>query len=288
MSEQRPAPSVVVGIDGSRSALDAALWAVDEALSRDIPLRLVYAIDPDAASGTDNQAAARDLATAEIAVRHAFAAVESTEKPVKIEVEILQENPVRALTEAARWAAMLCVGSIGLKHSSKGRIGSTASVLATAARCPVAVVHGSPFGAGPQRWVVALIDGTPASDSALRRAAEEARLRKAPLRVLTTWQARDTDIHDHRAVAEGDRLAQARLERRLTEWRHRYPDLDIKAVAVRGTFLNYVASHAKSIQLLVIAHDHAHRVNELLGPPGCGALREGNCSVLISDRQNVL
>ena len=30
--------SVVVGIDGSRPALDAALWAVDEAVSRDIPL----------------------------------------------------------------------------------------------------------------------------------------------------------------------------------------------------------------------------------------------------------
>ena len=47
-------PAVVVGIDGSRSAVDAALWAVDEAVSRDIPLRLVYAIDPDTA-GTDPQ-----------------------------------------------------------------------------------------------------------------------------------------------------------------------------------------------------------------------------------------
>ena len=89
-------PSVVVGIDGSQSAVDAALWAVDEAVSRDIPLRLVYAIDPEATTGTDNQAAARDLATAEIAVRHAFMAVESTDKPVKIEVEILQETGQRA------------------------------------------------------------------------------------------------------------------------------------------------------------------------------------------------
>ncbi len=31
-------PVVVVGIDGSRSAIGAALWAVDEAVSRDIPL----------------------------------------------------------------------------------------------------------------------------------------------------------------------------------------------------------------------------------------------------------
>ena len=35
-----PSPSVIVGIDGSRSALNAALWAVDEAVRRDIPLRL--------------------------------------------------------------------------------------------------------------------------------------------------------------------------------------------------------------------------------------------------------
>ena len=47
-----PSRSVVVGIDGSRSALDAALWAVDEAVSRDIPLRLVYAIDPAIAPAT--------------------------------------------------------------------------------------------------------------------------------------------------------------------------------------------------------------------------------------------
>ena len=62
-------PSVVVGIDGSRSALDAALWAADEAVSRDIQLRLVYAIDPDNPTGTDPQDNARELAAAEIAVR---------------------------------------------------------------------------------------------------------------------------------------------------------------------------------------------------------------------------
>jgi hypothetical protein len=36
---------VVIGIDGSRSALQAALWAVDEAVHRDVPLQLVYATD---------------------------------------------------------------------------------------------------------------------------------------------------------------------------------------------------------------------------------------------------
>ena len=83
-----PSPAVVVGVDGSRSAVGAALWAVDEAVSRDIPLRLVYAIDPDSHPDADPGDAARALATAEIAVRQAFMAVESTDKPVKIEIEI--------------------------------------------------------------------------------------------------------------------------------------------------------------------------------------------------------
>ena len=137
-----PSRSVVVGIDGSHSAIDAALWAVDEAVSRDVPLRLVYAIDPDATAGGSRDAA-RDLATAEVAVRYAFTAVESTDKPVKIEVEILQDRPVRALMEASRWAAMLCVGSIGTQTQQlRAGSGSTAAALASSAHCPVAVVRG--------------------------------------------------------------------------------------------------------------------------------------------------
>ena len=95
-------PAVVVGIDGSRSAVGAALWAVDEAVSRDIPLRLVSAIDPSDHPNADPEDAARELATAEIAVRQAYTAVESTDKPVKIEIEILQKNPTRALIESSR------------------------------------------------------------------------------------------------------------------------------------------------------------------------------------------
>jgi nucleotide-binding universal stress UspA family protein len=70
--------SVVVGIDGSSAAMRAALWAVDEAVSRDIPLRLIYAIGHPHISVVDADDEARRLATAEIAVRYAFMAVEAT------------------------------------------------------------------------------------------------------------------------------------------------------------------------------------------------------------------
>ena len=288
MDEQySPSAAVVVGIDGSRSAIDAALWGVDEAVSRDVPLRLVYAIDP-ANAGTDPQDAARELARAEVAVEHAFTAVESTDKPVKIEVEILQERPIHALRNSSRWATMLCVGSMGLHHSTQGRIGSTAAALASSAHCPVAIIRGHDPLHSHERWVVAEVDDSIASDSILRRALEEAQLRNAPLRVLTTWQSRFTDIHDSNAVAEGNRLARAQLDRRLARWKKRFPDVDVRAAAANGSTVNFLAKNAKQIQLLVVGHQRAGGVSPLLGPPGNAALHNAMCSVLICESQNVL
>jgi nucleotide-binding universal stress UspA family protein len=281
-------PSVVVGIDGSRPALDAALWAVDEAVSRDIPLRLVYAIDPGKADEADSRDAAHKLATAEIAVRYAFTAVESADKPVKIEVEILQDRPIRALLDASRSAAMLCVGSIGLKSSTQGRIGSTAAALAASAHCPVAVVRGHDPQSASQRWVVAEVDEYPASNGALLRGLKEARLRGAPLHVLTTWQSRFTDVHDGHAVADGNRLAKAQLDRRLAQWTKSYPEVDVRAVAVHGNTLNYIAKNASLIQLVVVGHERGGGIMELVGPPADAALHDTACSVLICEPRNVL
>jgi nucleotide-binding universal stress UspA family protein len=282
-------PCVVVGIDGSRASVNAALWAVDEAVSRDIPLHLVYAIESSDEACPDPQTAAHELATAEIAVRYAFTAVESTEMPVKIEVEILQgRSPRRALLEASRTAAMICVGSMGLKHATAGRAGSTAAAVADSAHCPVAVIRGYDPRPAQPGWVVAEVDGSFASSCVLQRGLDEARLRNAPLRVLTSWQSRFTDIHDSHAVADGNRLAKAELDRRLAGWRKRYPDLDIRPVVAHGTTLTYLASNAKSIQLVVVGRERAHGVGGIIGPLGHAALHDTDCSLLVCESQNVL
>jgi len=41
MQDFDPPTAVVVGIDGSKAAVRAALWAIDDAVDRDIPLRLI-------------------------------------------------------------------------------------------------------------------------------------------------------------------------------------------------------------------------------------------------------
>lgn len=280
--------SVVVGLDGTHSALDAALWAVDEAVSRDIPLRLVYAIDPHHTSGSELGDAAGDLATAETAVRCAVTAVESTAKPVKIEMEILRARPARALIDASASAAMLCLGDTGPEHCPQGRIGSTAAEVTASARCPVAIVRG--HNSRPRRgdWVVAEIEGSPVGNRILQHASEEARLRQAPLRVLTSWQTRFTDVYNNRPVAEGNRSAKAQLDRQLAKWKKRYPDLDVEPVVVHGNTLNYLTEHADSVQLLVVGRERARGIRDLVGPPGYASLHEAGCSVLICQPHAVL
>jgi nucleotide-binding universal stress UspA family protein len=78
MNELLTPRPIVVGIDGSKAAVDAALWAVDEAVSGDVPLRLLYAIEQGDALEAEPEAMAGKLATAETAVRRALAAVEAT------------------------------------------------------------------------------------------------------------------------------------------------------------------------------------------------------------------
>ncbi|MDT0551235.1 universal stress protein, partial [Streptomyces lonegramiae] len=53
MSEKDIPGRIVAGIDGSQAALSAAQWAADEAVCRNVPLRLVYATKPTHTSADD-------------------------------------------------------------------------------------------------------------------------------------------------------------------------------------------------------------------------------------------
>lgn len=277
MAQTFTPPSIVVGVDGSRAAVRAALWALDEAVGRGLVLRLVAAAEP----GTD-------AAASEAAVRAVAAAVESsgrTELP-RVTTEVITGAPLAVLLEAARTAAMICVGAVGLRHFERGRVGSTAGALVGAAHCPVAVVRGGQRPPSAQSgWVVAELDQTPESAAVLQFAVEEARLRRCPLRVLGTWQSGDHDAH---TAAETDRVVRANLDRRLETWKHRYPDLDVEPVAVRGGGLGYLTDNAASIQLVVIGASNTAGLGELFGPAGLAALHDTDFSILVVDPQRLL
>jgi nucleotide-binding universal stress UspA family protein len=265
--------SVVVGIDGSSAAMRAALWAVDEAVSRDIPLRLIYAIGHPHISVVDADDEARRLATAEIAVRYAFMAVEATDKPVKIEVEIDQGHPLSTLVRASRSAAMVCVGAAGFNHGEHLQLGSTAANLATSAHCPIAIIreHGCVTSAGG-RIVVEAIDSDE-NDVVLAHAMEEAELRNAGLHAVTRCRCGSNDIREHPVPAG--------VDRRLTRWANRYPDVDVHSAAVHHTIGDYLAGLPGSVQLIVVGFSSPHDREGLGDHIGHAALEHAKCSVLV-------
>ena len=173
-----PSPAVVVGIDGSRGAVDTALWAIDEAVERDLPLRLVYAIADRDRGAVDAQNIAHDFATGEAAVRYAAMAIESVDKPVKIEVEIVQGRPATALLSASRDAAMLCVGALGVDRATGKRVGSTVTELLARAHCPVAIVRPNRLNTREPGWIVTEFDESPDGSTVLGLALDEARMRQ--------------------------------------------------------------------------------------------------------------
>lgn len=265
---------VIVGIDGSQPAVDAAIWAVKEALSRGVPLRLIYAVDPDD-NGTDHENSARALATAELAIRQACIAVESTEQPVKIELEVVQDKPIPALVAASENTSLLCVGASGFTRAGRGGIGSVASAIVRSARCPVAVIA-TP---GRGRRILVEFDGRPSASTALQTGVDEARLRDAPLSVMTTWQHRHRELYEEKVAAERDRLAEAQLDRRMTRYRKRYPDLDLELITEHSTTVDHLSANPDSVQLIVAGA-------ERFGEPG--DLIDAGCSLLTCDPQQRL
>ena len=108
---------VVVGIDGSRAALDAALWAIDEAVDRDVPLRLVHATGMPRPPFAPAGALAPQIEYGETSLRAASSSITAAGPPIKVEAELLWDSVEDALIAESKSASMLCVGSVGIGWS---------------------------------------------------------------------------------------------------------------------------------------------------------------------------
>jgi nucleotide-binding universal stress UspA family protein len=241
MTEPATSPSIVVGIDGSKAAIRAALWAVDEAVSREIPLRLYCSID----HGMSRQ-------TAEASLRQAVTEIQTTGAPVKTETEVVRGRAAGSLIRASASAAMVCVGAVGARHFQPGRVGSTAAALASSAHCPVAIIRDR-VGYRPADHVAVEVDGPVENEELLGVAIEEALLRGAVLRVV--------GVPD--------------LDRRLSQWKRRYPQLRVESGVARA-----------AAEMVIVDARNRERVAELIGPVGDNsALRD--CSLLVVNRQHL-
>lgn len=258
---------ILVGIDGSSAAIAAALWGVDEAISRGAPLRLVSVVKPTHESPEDYE---RDVEHARKSLLEARLAVEGTGKAVTIETDMPRGPAGSVLLEASSDAEMLCVGCVGIGRYARAIVGSTASELAEKARCPVAVVRtGSDRPPPDINWIVVRLTDTPGNDAVVNCAAAEAKLRGAPMLVLG---GRPEELTEH---ADGE------FERRVAQWRQRYPEVRVYPITTKQAIAGYLSANDERVLLAAIGAEEARQLAQLVGPQGHPLFRHPECSVLV-------
>ncbi len=265
MTDNSSASPVIVGIDGSDTAIHAAEWAVDEAVNRGVPLRLVYVTK---ATHLGSEKYYEDVHHAESSLKAARGAVEATGKPVQIETTITEGRPGTTLVAASWDAAMVCVGSVGIGRYAQSILGSTATELAEEAHCPVAIIRPqSVTHRSDISWIVVAAKQQPGYDAVVEEAMREAALRQAPVLLL-----------GDRDKADGP---SDRLERVSESWKRRYPGVHIYPIADSADVAHFLKKHDERVQLAVIGSADADELAEIVGPTGHSIFRHADSSALI-------
>jgi nucleotide-binding universal stress UspA family protein len=246
--------SVVVGVNGSQAAVNAAKWAVDEAVSRQLPLRLVYVIARREAPNRSWPGSEWELERAEMALYQAECALQGAEKPVEVETAILSGDPAQVLVGQSQDAAMVCVGTARRGWASDGLLGPTAAGLVAGAHCPVAIIRTNPDGSPTELGVIAVVlNDEPDNDEVVHQAMEEGRRRRATVR---------------------------QIDRRLNSWVRRYPDVRVQTVAA-GTGARPSEKPASAIELAVVGSADADQMVGLATPNCHPIVGYPDCSVLV-------
>jgi nucleotide-binding universal stress UspA family protein len=187
---------IVVGVDGSKDADTALLWALREGALRSATVTAVVACGPDdcpeSLSGESGKSA-RLEAAAHLVVQDALARLGTPVLggvlgAVELVEQAVAADPVEALVRTSEWADMLVVGHRGAGRLRRLLAGSVSSACLHQASSPVVVVRdGALPAASEQRDVLVGVDGSEPSIVALRWGATAAKVRSTSLRVLHSW-----------------------------------------------------------------------------------------------------
>lgn len=236
MTHTRPPRSIVVGIDGSDAGLRAARWAVDEAVNRELPLRLVHVIEPG------SEAVRLETEYAHIALRAARAAVVAVSPRVSVDTAVKRGGINAVLVRESRTAEMLCIGSASTGEPDRSTTRSLSAKLAHSAQCPVAVIGATDERAEAQAPCLAVVmTGSRAHEAMLRDALEEARLRRMPVMVVDSGPAVGVG-------ADGD----SPLARRLAQLRLSYPDVVVHSVVVQTDIGAFLAQITPAVAVTIV------------------------------------
>ncbi|WP_040836292.1 universal stress protein [Nocardia brevicatena] len=284
MSAPTTAP-VLVGTDGSDSALHAVRWAAQVAARQSAPLHIVHAIgipidmgptlDYTLIEGETYRSAAQST------VDDARAAAVDAAAPIRrieIEISVSDEAPIPLLRDLSADARLLVVGTRGLGALRRGLLGSASTSLARHARCPVAVVPEDPPAEGP---VVVGVDGSGCSVRAIEIAFEQAAGRGTDLVAVHTW----SEFYRYLSRDDLRQEAESLLSENLAGYCRQYPDLRVHRIVREDRSARAILDAAADTdaQLIVVgSHGRGGFVGMTLGSVSQAVLHSYDRPVIIA------
>ncbi|NLU75702.1 universal stress protein [Streptomyces sp. HNM0575] len=248
-ADRRP---VAVGVDGSAESLAAVEWAGADAVSRDVPLWIVCARRKSHGPGEWEPWPQDQLHAAHRLAAELYPSLAITEDAVC-------DSPVKALMAAGGEAALLVLGSRGLGSVEGYVLGSVGLSVIAHSRRPVVAVRGRmPAGAAAETGpVVAGVDLHDGHEEVLGFAFRTASAQKRTLRVAHAWSVRHvysypSALPDPRITAQAGADSERALERLLTPWRERFPEVDTEIRCEGEAVAPYLLQVASDAAVLAV------------------------------------
>ena len=288
---------VVVGYDGSEQAKAALAVAVSEAVSRDVPVRIVHAFTPPMGGaglgyGVILPADALENMRDGIA-QHLEADAEKmrAEHPgVRIETSVVVGNAAAAVLEEAKDASLVVVGTRGLGGFRGLLLGSTSNQITAHAPCPVMVVRAEASQVADR--VVVGLDGSDLSQAALAWAFDYASRHRLALTAVHAWTMPSFDLLaapagpapvDVETIMEEE---QRSLAESLAGFTDRYPDVTVDKRVVRENPAKALLAAADGAAVMVVGtHGRGEVLSALLGSVSQAVLRSSPVPVVVVGAQ---
>ncbi|MCU7826445.1 universal stress protein [Kitasatospora sp. DSM 101779] len=270
---------VVVGVDDEDTAQPALVWAADEAERRGVQLRLAHATAPNhhrshRAGGSGSRKAGRRV------LEEAAALVSDGHPGIDLTTVLAEGPPAQVLCHESHDACLVVLGSRRLSRLEEF-LGTHSVAVPVSARaaCPVVVVLEPGDSTERPPYLVAGVDGSPASRAALAYAFAAAAARGADLRTLWVWQPSLLESTDEVVVLQKCRRL---LHETVAEQAEDYPDTTVTRQVVRGHPVEELAEAAERACALVVGRRGRGGFTGMrLGSVPHGLLHRAHCPVTV-------
>lgn len=278
---------IVVGVDGSISAVNALGWAADEAARRSARLVIMYAsavLDSAAYSTATLQMMRSDAAVhGERVLTEAATAIAGQHPSLPITTMLRHQRPADALIELSSQCALVVVGSHGANRVIGALLGSVSQRVAAHAIGTVVVVGSNGPIRSSELGILVGISDTTGGRAALDFACTEGARRGCRVTAVRAYgtfgEYRNGRLY---GSLPGLRAAEATALSQLMDWaRAEYPAVTIDSQLLQQAPTEALARLARDAELLVLGCRHPASYPSRLGPITATLLHHSSCPVAV-------